>query len=276
MKSMIAKSARALCPAPVKALVKSVVSKYSLGDYQFRVSINAVDRPHYAHIMINAAQLAAKLGYPRVSVIEYGVAGGQGLLSLERHAAEIEKLLPIKIEIYGFDTGRGLPSPKDFRDLPYHWKEGFFRMDEAALVRKLTRAKLVLGPIEETAKTFFDLYKPAPIGAVVHDFDFYSSTAEGLRMLTAGEEHYLPRVFCYFDDTIGDEIALYSDFTGQRLAIHEFNNQNESIKLSPAYYTLRKFPETWHKQLWISHFFLHEHYNAFVSAENQQLSLGPG
>ena len=272
---MIREIVRAICPTPLKEVIKATILRFSLGSYRFRLSISAVHRPHYAHLIFNAAQLASRLGYSKISVIEYGVAGGNGLISLEDHACEVEKLFPVKIEIYGFDTGKGLPAPKDYRDLPYHWKEGFFQIEEEKLRRKLKRAKLVLGEIEKTSKTFFEDYEPAPIGAIVHDFDFYSSTAAALRMLNADEKFFLPRVFCYFDDTIGDEIPLYNDFTGQRLAINEFNRETEAIKLCiPYYFMLGKYPpRPWHHQIWICHFFKHSKYNTFVSLENQQLKL---
>ena len=94
--------------------------------------------------------LAKKLGLDRISVLEFGVAGGRGLLNLEYHAREIARELEIEIDIYGFDTGRGLPRPLDYRDLPYHWKEGFFAMNVEELQTRLTKAKLVLGEIEKT------------------------------------------------------------------------------------------------------------------------------
>jgi hypothetical protein len=263
---------RALVPEALRVKIRNMMVKRRLGDYRFRLSIGAVERPNYAHLVYHAAQLAARLGYPRISVLEYGVAGGNGLLALEYHAAEVEKLVPVEIEIYGFDTGKGLPSPKDYRDLPYHWREGFFHMEEDKLRQRLTRSKLVLGDIEQTSRSFFERHEPAPIGAIIHDFDFYSSTAAGLRMLHAGERYYLPRVFCYFDDTIGDPIALYNDFTGQRLAINEFNAASEHVKLGHAYYF--GYPrEVWHDQIWICHFFRHGKYNAFVAADDQQLRL---
>ena len=93
------------------------------------------------------------------------------------------------------------------------------------LKKKLTKAKLVIGNIENTSKTFFSKYNPAPIGAVIHDFDFYSSTKTALSMMNDNSDFFLPRVFSYFDDTIGSELELYNDFTGERLAINEFNSQ---------------------------------------------------
>ena len=91
---------------------------------------NSLKRMSYAYICFHAAVLAKKLGYERISVIEYGVGQGAGLLSLEEYTEEITKITGVNIDIYGFDTGEGLPKPKDYRDLPYQWKEGFFLMDK--------------------------------------------------------------------------------------------------------------------------------------------------
>ena len=35
-----------------------------------------IERPNYAYCMYNAAILAKQLGYSKISVIEFGVAGG--------------------------------------------------------------------------------------------------------------------------------------------------------------------------------------------------------
>jgi len=43
----------------------------------------------------------------RVSVLEFGVAGGQGLLTLERIAVRVEEMINIGIDVYAFDTGDG-------------------------------------------------------------------------------------------------------------------------------------------------------------------------
>ena len=203
--------------------LKRLIDKKKIGSFKFRMRMNALERMHYAHICYNAAKLAKSLNYDQISVIEYGVAGGRGLLILEEYAEEIKKLLNVKIDIYGFDLGSGLPEPKDYRDLPYHWKKGFFTMDEKILRSKLKSANLIIGDIEKTSKDFFSRYNPAPIGAIIHDFDFYTSTKIVLSMLNADTKFFLPRVFCYFDDVIGTEIELFNDFSGERLAINEFN-----------------------------------------------------
>jgi hypothetical protein len=260
-----------LDPHPLRSFVRKIVRKLELGNYEQRLGIAAVERPWYGYIVYQGAALAKRLGYQRVSVLEFGVAGGNGLLNLEHHAEQASRAHGIAIDIYGFDTAQGLPEPVDYRDLPYHWKRGFYGMDLAKMQARLTTARLVLGDITETSQTFFDKYRPAPIAAIAHDFDFYSSTAVALRMLEANERFFLPRVFSYFDDIIGTEIELYNDYTGERLAIKEFNDAHEDVKIAPLYYLLaNKFVEPWYHQLRICHFFRHGEYNRFVSAENQQ------
>lgn len=261
-------------PHPHRTLALDIVEKFNIGSYLFRLQKNAVKRPNYGYIVYHGAMLAKKLGHKRISVLEFGVAGGNGLLNLEYHAKEVKKILDIDIDIYGFDTGQGLPPPEDYRDLPYHWKSGFFKMDVEAIEKKLEFAKLVFGNINETARDFFDKYNPAPIAAISHDFDFYSSTMTALKMFDADEKYFLPRVFCYFDDTIGYELVPYNDYTGERLAINEFNAQHETKKICVPYYLLASpIPQVWHHQIFIYNDFAHSDYNKFISDENQQLPL---
>lgn len=253
-------------------LIIGIIRRFSIGGYEFRLKLGAIDRPHYGYCVLNAAKLAKKLNLDRISVVEFGVAGGNGLLNLEYHALEAEKLLGITIDVYGFDTGEGLPTLLDYRDLPYHWKPGFFKMNVPALQSRLKKAKLIIGNIAETSKTFFKDHNPAPVAAMFHDFDFYSSTEKALKMLDEEDEHFLPRVYCYFDDIIGSEIELYCDYTGERLAMNEFNTSHPFKKFSPAYHLItRRDIETWYHQIFIYHNLQHPRYNDFVSTENQQL-----
>ncbi len=256
----------------IKAL-RPIIRKLKIGSFEFRLSINALKRMQYAYICFHAAKLGKKLGYKKISVIEYGVAGGQGLLILEDHILEIEKYFNIEIDIYGFDTGEGLPEPVDYRDLPYHWKKGFYSMNQKNLRDKLKKSKLIIGNIDETSLNFFKDHNPSPIGAVIHDFDFYSSTKTALKMMNDNERFFLPRVFSYFDDTIGNELELYNDYTGERLAINEFNKINNNIKICTPYHLRALKPEVWHYQIWICHFFKHSKYNDFVSNEVQKLEI---
>ena len=51
-----------------------------------RVRYGIWSRPHYAYGVFAAAKLARRLGYSGVSAVEFGVAGGNGLLALEEIA----------------------------------------------------------------------------------------------------------------------------------------------------------------------------------------------
>jgi hypothetical protein len=261
-------------PTPVRRVLREAIARTGLGSFEFRYRIGALRKMSYAYIIYQAALLAKRLGEPRISVLEFGVAGGNGLVWMERHAEQVEKLFGVKIDIYGFDTGEGLPAPIDYRDLSYHWKPGFFKMDQDALKKRLKRSTLVLGNVEDTCKTFFEDYNPAPIAAVSHDLDFYSSTMSGLRLFEGAEGRMLPRVLCYFDDVIGGDIELYSDFVGERLAIHDFNAAHADRKIADPYHLrgAKSFGH-WQFNIWVLHLFGHAKYNAFVSDENQQLPL---
>jgi hypothetical protein len=180
----------------------------------------------------------------------------------------------VKIDIYGFDTGKGLPEALDYRDLQYQWRPGFFEMNVPDLKARLKKARLILGDVSDTVSGFFAEHNPAPVGAVSLDMDFYSSTAMALKMFNAEPAHFLPRAICYFDDTIGGQMELYGDFTGARLAIHEFNDSHAKVKLTPIYYLRASpAPPAWHHKMWSLHFFDHVDYNRFVGDDNQQLPL---
>jgi hypothetical protein len=251
-----------LDPIPLGTLIREFVKRFKFGSYQSRLTMGAVDKPYYAYCLYNGALLAKKLGYNGVSVLEFGVAEGNGLLNLEHHAEKIQNLLSINIDVYGFDTSEGLPEPLDYRDLPHHWKKGFFKMDFQKLEAKLKKAKLIIGDVKETVDDFLEKYQPYPIGAIMFDLDFYSSTVSALRIFEGDEKYFLPRVFCFFDDIIGNEVVLFNEYTGERLAINEFNQSHKKKKLSKVYY-LRD--QKWNENIRIYHNFAHSKYNDFVS-----------
>jgi hypothetical protein len=206
-----------------------------------------------------AAGLAAALGYPRISVIEFGVAGGNGLIELERVSKWAQRRSGIGIDVFGFDTGSGLPQPQDYRDLPNLWSEGHFSMDPERLRARLSHANLQLGPVAETVPEFLD-GAPAPIGFVAFDLDMYSSTVDAFGIFGSPLELLLPRVTCYFDDIIG---FSHGDFTGERLAIHEFNRAHEARKISKLYglrYVLLQ-EKWWTDMMYMFHLFDHPSYN---------------
>jgi hypothetical protein len=181
--------------------------------------------------VLQGAALGKVLGLERISVIEFGVAGGEGLLAMEKTAERVEEMVGIGIDVYGFDAETGLPKPEDYRDIPNEFLEGQFPMDKKELEKRLRRAQLKLGPVKETVPTFMES-KPAPVAFVSIDLDLYSSTRDALELFGAEDPLLLPRVLCYFDDILG---FTYSDYNGERLAISEFNAAHSMRKLSPLY-----------------------------------------
>lgn len=235
------------------------------------VSLNASARPHYAYCIYNAAILAKKLGYKSFSIIEFGVAGGNGTYFLEKFCEKVRFELNIKIEIYGFDLKEGLLNPKGHKDLPYWFQSGFYSMNELKLKKLLKYAKLILGDVKDTIKKFFDDYNPAPIGVVLNDLDYYSSTKDSFDIFNAPDARYLPRVFCYFDDIIGTENEMYNIYTGELLAIREFNKKNEFKKILLNQNLIAKSNESWRYQIYYYHNFLHPNYNTFIGMDEQAI-----
>lgn len=208
---------------------------FSDSRFSTRLAYGKTPRPPYAYGMYQAALLAERLGLSKISAIEFGVAGGIGLLAMEKIAQEVEKEVSVEFEIYGFDTGSGLPEPIDYRDLPYIFRRGDYKMDEAKLRARLNHAKLVIGNVSDTVPSFFENYNPAPIGFVSIDLDFYSSTVDALILFDMNYQYMLPRVFCFFDDIISSDLAIHNEWVGELRAIKEFNEKHKLRKIAPIY-----------------------------------------
>jgi hypothetical protein len=232
-----------------------------------RVDWDLYQRPQFAYGLYHAAREAKALGLPKISAIELGVAGGNGLVAMEGLADEIGRDRGIAIEVFGFDTGKGQPPPQDYRDSPYIWKEGQFKMDEQKLRARLRSARLVIGDVAETTRTFFRDFSPAPIGFISWDLDYYSSTKSAMPLLDERPENYLPRLFCYFDDIVGDDTELHCEFTGELLAIREFNDQHPQRKIAPIHglSVKRRVPHRWNAKMFVLHRFDHPRYNEFIN-----------
>ena len=218
-------------------------------------------RPQYAWGVLQGASLAKHLQIPQISVVEFGVAGGNGLVALDRIAVACEAISGVKIHVYGFDAGVGLPKPLDYRDSPNLFSENDFPMDVPKLRRRLLRANLILGLLQETVPAFIASQLP-PVAFISFDVDLYRSTVQAFKLLEAPYSMLLPRIHCYFDDILG---FTHGDFTGERLAISEFNQTHQMRKISPLY-GLKYYvnPESadqrWVECIWMAHFFDHELY----------------
>ncbi len=265
-------------PVPLRfLLLRELDRRLNLFSYSTKLAIGSIDRPYYGHGVLHAAQLAKHLGHSAVTAIEFGVAGGNGLLNLEMHAAHVTKETGVSVAIYGFDTGLGLPPPLDYRDIPYLFQAGYFRMDPEKLGRRLRQAKLVIGNVADTVGSFCEAENPPPIGFISFDLDLYSSTLAAMQILTAKHEYLLPRVVCYFDDTVGDIDYAYNEFTGEMLAINEFNATYPRIKVALVrglrFFGQRR-PAVWHEQIFVAHLFDHLDYGR-PTLGTTQLHLQP-
>jgi hypothetical protein len=239
--------------------VRSLWNRFPVGSVPLRVDYGIWRRPHYAYGIYRAAALAAQYDSPGVSVIEFGVAGGNGLLTMAEHAAEISAHLHIKIDVVGFDSGSGMPNTTDPRDLPYAWQPGSLTMDEQALRAALGPARLELGPVEQTVLNAKFKY---PVGFIAFDLDYYSSTMGAFAIFSRSTDTRLPRVFCYFDDIIHPVGAMLTEHVGELAAIATFNASNPSQKigkLSNLNWT-RPFSSAWHEQMYALHDFAHPFY----------------
>jgi hypothetical protein len=246
--------------------------------YSTRVEWDAHDYPHFGYGLLQAALQARGLGLPAISAIEFGVAGGNGLAALERHADGVEALTGVAVSCFGFDAGSGMPEPADVRDLPYIWRKGYFTMDVEALRRRLRRSELVLGDVRETLPVFLQRAGIPPVGFVSFDLDYYSSTVAALAVLDGPDATHLPRTFCYFDDIIGDDHELHSPYAGELLAIAEFNAAHEQRKLAPiqGLRHKRRIQSVWNDQLYVMHDFGHREYATHLGPADWQLALRGG
>ena len=123
-------------------------------------------KPMYVWGVVQGAALAKVLGIGRISVIEFGVAGGHGLVALENIAEAVELRTGVGIDVIGFDTGTGLPKPEDVRDQPNMWFDGQLPMNREKLEAKLRKARLYLGHVKDTV-TEFASSSPAPVAFVL-------------------------------------------------------------------------------------------------------------
>lgn len=219
-------------------------------------------RPHYTWGAIHGIHLAKAIGIDHVSLIEFGVAGGNGLIALEKVAEMVEREFEVGVDVYGFDSGQGLPKPTDYRDLPNIFLEGGYPIDENKLRASLKRANLILGLVRETLPAFI-ASKPAPVAFISFDLDLYSSTMDAFQLLKVAPNLLMPRIHCHFDDILG---FTFADHNGERLAISEFNVSNRLRKISPIYglkYCVPRsyFNASWVEQAYMVHILDHPLYN---------------
>ena len=230
-------------------------------------------KPHYESILYEGCLEAKKLGINKVSVIELGVAGGAGIISLEKYKKKIQKVLDINIDIYGFDTGSGLPKIETDEDLPFLWRSGLYKIDKGALEKKIN-SKIFYGDVKNTLDDFIKINKHN-ICCIFFDLDLYTSTINFLNQIPKIKNHLLPRVLCYFDDVYVFENYI-NQFNGVFKAIDEFNKNFSEFKLgySVDHFKDFKFPLA-KTSIYTLHCFKNHLYKKYIGTNiESDLSLG--
>jgi hypothetical protein len=239
----------------------------------------ALPHPAYLYGLLSAARTARAIGQPAITALEFGVAGGNGLCSLKRHAEVVREWYGLDVRIVGLDSGAGLLPATDPRDCPFALHEGEFAMDHAALDPHLDEQELIFGDVEHTvgplAARIADGDLP-PLGFVAHDLDVYVGTQATLAALgDLPPAAVLPRVPMYFDDLSG---YPYTTETGERAAITEFNRSAEQRRVG----RIENLEQTlggharwanWPRHMHLMHVFDHPDYNAPERVDHVDLGL---
>ncbi|MFA9563736.1 MAG: hypothetical protein ACERLM_03375 [Acidimicrobiales bacterium] len=257
--------------AEPKRVLQRARGASSTASFAKRLLWDAVPRPHFAYGMYHGADQARALGLDAISVLEFGVAGGNGLVAMEELAEQITAELGVRIEIYGFDTGAGMPAPRDYRDMAYVWQPGAFEMDVPALEGRLTTAKLVLGDVADTIPTFVDEYQPAPIAFCSFDLDYHSSTVAAFGLFEHEPSAFLPRVYCYLDDVVGNDIEIHTPFTGELAAVEDFNAAHDTRKIAKIHGLSwkRPVPAVWNEQVFAFQIFDHPQFDTHIQPSRE-------
>ena len=205
----------------------------ALGGLRAKVAFDLVVRHHTAFGLLTAADRAGALGNRAMTALEFGVGEGAGLVNMAQIARRVSRETGMAIDVVGFDTGAGMPQPRDHRDHPEYYTEGDFRMAPEALRGRLPAStELILGEIGTTLPAFQErLSCERPVGYVAVDLDYYWSTVECLRLFADEEPRkFLPITVVYLDD-----VALegHNPFAGELLAVAEFNRDHELRKIAP-------------------------------------------
>ena len=209
--------------------------------------------PQYSFGLASACREAKALGINKISALEFGVAGGNGLMALASAAHQCTIEFGIEVQVFGFDSGIGMPNHQGFVDAPYLWKQGDFRMDAGALRDSMPKStNVIIGQVSDSVPFYLSKVRrssltlesgqavsgiakrpsepctllrsderfdtSAPIAFVSFDLDYYSSTKAALQLFRGAP--CLPRVWTYFDD-----LDFISKQTGEWLAIDEFNSE---------------------------------------------------
>jgi len=166
----------------------------------------------------------------KLIIVEFGVASGAGLFNLARVASRLSEHYSVDYQVIGFDTGKGMPPPKDYRDHPEKYRLGDFPPLNLSEDKLPEKTKIYYGEIDQTLNLLEnDLVDNAKIGFVSIDVDYYSSTVDCLKVFNTDERFLLPSTVVYLDDVNNID---HNEYCGELLAVKEFNEINSHRKVT--------------------------------------------
>ncbi|MGZ3514783.1 MAG: hypothetical protein ACXU93_12610 [Thermodesulfobacteriota bacterium] len=93
------------------------------------------------------------------------MANGAGLVNMCNIAAKVTKVTGVQVDFVGFDSGKGMPPPKDYRDHPDYGNGDFPMENRESLQQRLpANATVVIGNVADTVRSF--LQSCAAIGLI--------------------------------------------------------------------------------------------------------------
>lgn len=237
-------------------------------------------RPYHALCLLYVILQAQKMNLNGITVIELGVARGEGVLNLCEISSIFAKATGINFSVYGFDTGTGLSEIVDYRDHPEIWSKSEFEMgNQQELLGKVKsyepdiKADIIFGNAKNTIPDFVGdvISTDSPIGFICVDLDLYSSTKPSLQLLTGNAELYLPAVLMYVDDT--ESLITYNSRCGEKLAINEFNSDQDRRFIEKKL-VRRNFPRRqWHERIYVCHILDHPVRNGKMDCSPMEINI---
>lgn len=221
------------------------------GSFRSKVSFDLVLRHHHAFGLLKAADWAKQCGVDRISALEFGVANGAGLVNMQRVAEKVTRETGVEFEVSGFDSGRGMPEPRDYRDHPEYYHAGDFVMQDVKGLKQTSGAEIFLGNINDTLAEYVP-GTSCPIGFVSLDVDYFSSSVDALKIfLERDATKFLPWVVLYLDDV---ELDGHNPFCGELAAVEHFNSQDPYRKITR--FNLLRQKRIFQRPPWIDHMYL--------------------
>src|SRR5579871_2953995 len=195
--------------------------------FEWAALFDALPYPSYAVGLQIASRYATLAGVKSFSALEFGVAGGNGLVALSRYARQVSQQTGLGIHVAGFDSGSGLPATGDLRDAPWWWSSGDYPCDHDRLRARLPETtELVLGDIRQTFPQWLASSDAPPVGFVSVDVDQYTGAAAICEAIGGADvSRILPFVSFYFDDIL---VFAVPRWAGELCAIDEFNDSHPS------------------------------------------------